>query len=63
MNEPSLAERMRDAAEHRFPAHAEELRRMADDLDASADASVPKLVGTWARVRRRWCQISGEELV
>ena len=58
----TLAERMRAyAMEH--PQHREILIKHAKSLDEVDTSDVKKLLGTWARARRIWCEISGEPLV
>lgn len=66
----SLPERMHALADTGH-ARAAELRTQADALNAAIDGalatpetcSVPKLLGTWAKARRLWCDITGESLI
>jgi hypothetical protein len=45
------------------------LRELADKLDAAvADSfggkdSVRKMLGAWARARRAWCEVTGEDWI
>lgn len=44
------------------------LVELADKMDAARDApegewSAKKMIGTWARARRAWCEVTGEDLV
>lgn len=57
-----LAEKLRNLA-HTHPAHAEELRAVADKLDAVSFDDIKKLLGTWARARKLYCELTGEPLV
>ena len=67
----SFADRMRAAAGNpRYSAAIrKELSDMADEWDsvtkgyAKRGINVRKMVGTWARLRRRWHEITGEALV
>lgn len=59
---PSLADRMRRLAESR-PEISDEFVTLADRLDALDGTDIPKLVGTWAKARRRWCEETGEALI
>lgn len=44
-------------------SRADELRRAADELDAIPTDDTKRLVSAWARARKLWCEVSGEELV
>lgn len=58
----SLADKMRTLADTGH-VRADDLRRLADQLDA-ADARDPRnLLGRWARARRCWSECSGEPLI
>lgn len=59
---PTLADRMRALSERR-PDIRDEFVALADELDALDGSNIPKLVGTWAKARRRWCEVTGEPLV
>ncbi|SDF84213.1 hypothetical protein SAMN05660686_02501 [Thalassobaculum litoreum DSM 18839] len=64
---PSLPDRMRAFQ----GPEADELRDLADKMDAATAGfygepqthTVQQFVGAWARARRRWCEVTGEELV
>jgi hypothetical protein len=63
----ALAPKMRAYAD----AHPgnDHLRELADKLDAAvADSftgtpSVRKMLGAWARARRAWCEVTGEDWI
>ncbi len=63
-----LGDKMRALADTSHPRHAE-LREAADKFDAAANAAyagsgpVSKMVGTWARARRIYCECTGESLI
>jgi len=65
-----IAKRMRALADSGH-ARAADLRRLADEFDASANGffaepqtvPVKKFMGAWARARRCWCECTGEELI
>lgn len=69
MTDSPLAIKMRAlaAAGH---DHADELSRLADDMEAKAagfygqpqTATVAQMVGAWARARKLWCACTGESL-
>ena len=59
---PTLADRMRLLAENRTDIR-DEFVALADKLDALDGSDIPKLVGTWAKARRRWCEVTGEPLI
>ena len=58
----TLAERMRDFASS-CPEHAKELYMLASELEIDDTSNIPRIVGIWARARRRWCEITGEPLI
>ena len=61
-SEPSFPEKMRTLA--LTHGRGIELLQRADQLDAAiASGSVPKLIGTWAKARRLWCELTGEALI
>ena len=67
MSDKTLAHRMRDKAlqvrrldwqlSDRLLEHANAL----EALDVTTP--IPKLVGTWAKARKFWCDLTGEDLV
>ena len=67
---PTLYERMRALADTGHP-HAAELRRLADILEVDIKASfvkedattVRRMLSSWARARRCWCEATGDPLV
>jgi hypothetical protein len=66
----SLAGRMRDRAKTDY-AHSFELIDMAAKLEAASAGffgedqthSAQQLLGSWARARRLWCELTGESLI
>jgi hypothetical protein len=46
-------------------ARADDLIREADALEKvlDTDFNVKRIVGTWARARRVWCECTGEPLI
>lgn len=65
MNQEPLHTRMRRLAAAQAPDVAADLRAKADALEDAADFKHgPKvLLGCWARARRAWCNVTGEDLV
>lgn len=65
--ETPLAQRMRELADGGKHPRAVELFARARELDSAAinpvGTGVKKLLGAWARARRLYCDITGEELV
>jgi hypothetical protein len=66
----SLPYRLRQLAAGGSHEHAVELFARARDLEAalqgvraSGVASIKRLVGAWARARKLWCELTGEDLV
>ena len=64
MAKTTLVEKMRSLASSGHEK-SNDLRKLADELDAVSDYSKgPKaLLGAWARARRLWCECTGEPLV
>ena len=64
----TLADKMRRLADQR-PDIREEFTDLADRLDTIPGAleadpiNVPRVVGIWAKARRRWCEETGEPLI
>ena len=62
-HEPTLAERCKELAET-LPEYADELQSLADDLNSIAhDTPIHRVLGLWARARRRFCEITGERII
>lgn len=69
MTQTSLVDKMRALAES-HPRGAE-LKEKADKLEAATTGfysepqtvDVKRFIGSWARARRLWCDITGEPLI
>lgn len=59
---PSLADIMRNRCAQ-YPEHTDEILKMADDMDNIDVTNVKSMLGTWARTRRRWSEISGDTIL
>ena len=61
---PSLGDRMRALASRGHP-RADELVEKADAMEKAASefTDAKKVLGTWARARRLWCDCTGEPLM
>jgi hypothetical protein len=67
--QPTLRQKMVAYADaHELPAK-DPMRRLAQELGAAVDsvdgseAQLKKFLGAWARARRHWCEVTGEELI
>jgi hypothetical protein len=67
---PSLADRLRGLPDH-YPlssAKIAEIEFCAEQLDKSeygpeSEWSAKRILGAWARARRLWCEITGDDLI
>jgi hypothetical protein len=66
----NLSEKIRQRADADHLPADHSLRLAADDFDSathefhtSPTVCIRRLISTWARVRRTWCEYSGEALV
>lgn len=60
---PSLPERMRLLVKSR-PDLSDEFVNLANQLEAVCETgNIPKIVGLYAKARRRWCEETGERLI
>ena len=41
----------------------DKMRVLAKELNDTPPGNVPSLLGRWARARRHWCDVTGDELV
>ena len=59
-----LGDKMRALADTGHP-RAAELRTKAKEFDREAEAydNPKRLLGTWARARKLWCDCTGESLI
>ena len=57
---PQLTDRMRALAADGHP-RATELFDAADRIDVAI--TIPQIVGSWAKARKLWCEITGEPLI
>lgn len=58
-----LSDKMRELA--RTHERGGELIQRADEMDAAwsdDNKTVPQKLGSWARARRLWCELTGEDL-
>lgn len=66
-DENTLAHRMRDRAmqcRQVAPDLSDQLLAHANALDAiTLETPIPRVVGTWAKARKFWCDLTGEPLV
>jgi hypothetical protein len=62
----ALSIRMRELAARGEHPRAAELFARAQELDSAVmdkTTSIPHLVAAWARARRLWCDLTGEDLI
>lgn len=65
----SLSQKVRRAVHELEPANADDLLKMANEFDnvsarfARGECEAPELLGAWARLRRAYCELTGESLV
>lgn len=60
----SLGDKMRALATTGHPRAAELVEKAEAMEKAAAEFNdVKKVVGTWARARRLWCEVTGEPLI
>jgi hypothetical protein len=65
-NQTDLSRRVRERADADKLAADHSLRTLADQFDAAVAAQPPDVkrwLGCWARLRRAWCEYSGESLL
>ena len=58
--EKSLADVMRERLPELSEEDQIEVREMIEELENVSFDNAPKLVGIWAKARRRWAEITGE---
>lgn len=66
MSEKTLAHRMRDKAAQVRRIDADLAERLIEHATAleglTVETPIPKFVGTWAKARKFWCDLTGEPL-